>query len=36
MLSLIASHRFRNVVMPDRKRNRLEAGLTTLFLDALR
>jgi AcrR family transcriptional regulator len=36
MLSLIASHRFRTVVMPDRKRNRLEAGFTTLFLDALR
>jgi AcrR family transcriptional regulator len=36
MLSLIASHRFRNVAMLDRKRNRLETEFTTLFLDALR
>jgi AcrR family transcriptional regulator len=36
LLSLIASHRFRNVVMPDRTRNRLESGLITLYLDALR
>jgi AcrR family transcriptional regulator len=36
LLSLIASHRFRNVVMPDRTRNRLESGLFTLYLDALR
>jgi AcrR family transcriptional regulator len=36
MLSLIASHRFRNVAMPDRQRNRLETEFTTLFLDALR
>jgi hypothetical protein len=35
MLSLIASHRFRTVVMPDRKRSHLEAGLSTLFLKAL-
>jgi AcrR family transcriptional regulator len=36
MLSLIASHRFRNVVMPDRTRKRLESGFMTLYLDALR
>jgi AcrR family transcriptional regulator len=36
MLSLIASHRFRNVAMVDRQRNRLETEFTTLFLDALR
>jgi AcrR family transcriptional regulator len=36
MLSLIASHRFRNVAMPDRQRNRLETEFTSLFLDALR
>jgi AcrR family transcriptional regulator len=36
MLSLIASHRFRNVAMLDRQRNRLETEFTTLFLDALR
>jgi AcrR family transcriptional regulator len=36
LLSLIASHRFRNVVMPDRKRRCLESGLMTLYLDALR
>jgi AcrR family transcriptional regulator len=36
LLSLIASHRFRTVVMPDRTRRRLESGLMTLYLDALR
>jgi AcrR family transcriptional regulator len=36
MLSLIASHRFRSVVIPDRNRNRLEAAVANLFLDALR
>ena len=36
LLSLIASHRFRTVVMPDRKRRSLESGLFTLYLDALR
>jgi AcrR family transcriptional regulator len=36
LLSLIASHRFRHVVMPARKRRCLESGLMTLYLDALR
>jgi AcrR family transcriptional regulator len=36
LLSLIASHRFRNVVMPDRKRRCLDSGLITLYLDSLR
>jgi AcrR family transcriptional regulator len=36
ILCLIASHRFRDAVMPSRERNRLEAGLSTLFLDVLR
>jgi AcrR family transcriptional regulator len=36
LLSLIASHRFRNVVIPSRKRRSLESGLITLYLDALR